>query len=132
MKFFLLVLKNLRRNKLRTLITSLAVMVLVLVVTMIWTIIYFLNNFTKDKTSNLKAIVSDRYDMQGLMPLSYTGPLSQGAARKPGDKVPVNSMSWQFYIGTLDQVNRTRDNLVPLIATDVLHLPTKVDKVVTH
>jgi putative ABC transport system permease protein len=131
MKYFLLVLKNLRRNKLRTVITSLAVMVLVLVVTMIWTVIYFLNNFTKEKGGNLKAIATDRYDMQGLLPLSYAGPLSQGAAGKPGDKVPVNSMSWQIYLGTLDQANRTRDNLVFLIATDAVHVPTKVGKAVT-
>jgi putative ABC transport system permease protein len=132
MKFFLLVLKNLRRNKLRTVITSLAVMVLVLVVTMIWTVIYFLNNFTKEKASNLKAIVTDRYDMQGLLPLSYASPLSQGAAWKPGDKVPVDSMSWQIYLGTLDQVSHTRDNLMFLVATEARHVPTKVDKVVTH
>jgi putative ABC transport system permease protein len=132
MKFFLLVLKNLRRNKLRTVITSLAVMVLVFVVTLIWSVVYFLDNFTKEKASNRKAIVADRYDMQGQMPLSYVGPLSQGAAWQPGDKVPVNSMSWQIYLGTLDQASRTRENLVILVATEAGHLPTKVGKVVTN
>src|SRR5262249_21041672 len=72
-----------------------------------------------------------RYDMQGQLPLSYTGPLSQGAARNPGDKVPVDSMSWTFYLGTLDLENRSRENLVTLVATDARHLPTKVGKVVT-
>jgi hypothetical protein len=132
MKFFLLILKNLRRNKLRTVITCLAVMVLVLVVTMIWTVLYFLDNLTKEKGGNLKAIVTDRYDMQGQLPLSYAGPLSQGAARKPGDKVPVDSMSWQVYLGTLDLEKRTRENLVVLIAMDARQLPTKVGKLVTH
>ena len=132
MKFSLLVVKNLRRNKLRTTLTCLAVMVLVLIVTMIWTILYFLHHFTKEKAGNLKAIATDRYDMQGLLPLSYVGPLSQGAARKPGDKVPANSMAWQIYLGTLDLASRTRDNLVVLVATDAVHLPTKVGKAVTH
>jgi putative ABC transport system permease protein len=131
-RFLLLIFKNLRRNKVRTIITSLSVMVLVLVVTMSWTLIAFLDNFTKEKSGNLKAIVTDRYDMQGLMPLSYAGPLSQGAASKAGDKVPTDSMSWQVYLGTLDKESRTRENLVVLIATDVRNLPTKVDKVVTH
>jgi hypothetical protein len=98
MKFLFLILKNLRRNKLRTAVTSLSVMVLVLVVTMIWTVIYFIANFTREKAGNLKAVVTDRYDMQGLLPLSYAGPLSRGAVRKPGDKVPVGSMAWQFYL----------------------------------
>jgi putative ABC transport system permease protein len=131
-KFFLLILKNLRRNKLRTATTCLAVMVLVLVVTMIWTILYFLDNFTKEKGGNLKAIVTSRYDAQGQMPLSYAGPLSRGAARKPTDKVPVDSMAWQVYLGTLDREKRTRENLVILIALDARSLPTKVGKVVTH
>jgi putative ABC transport system permease protein len=130
MKFFLLILKNLRRNMLRTALTCLAVMVLVLVVTMIWTVVFFLDNFAKEKSGNLKAIVTDRYDMQGQLPLSYADPLSQGAARKPGDKTPVDSMAWQFYAGTLDVENRTRENLVVLIAMDARHLPTRVGQTV--
>ena len=62
MKFFLLILKNLRRNKVRTALTCMAVGVLVFVVTMIWTVVYFLENFTKEKSGSLKAIVTDRYD----------------------------------------------------------------------
>jgi putative ABC transport system permease protein len=131
-KFLLLILRNLHRNKLRSVITCLAVMVLVAVVTMIWTVVYFIESFTKEKSSNQKAVVTDRYDMQGLLPLSYAGPLSQGAARKPGDKVPVDSMSWQFYLGTLDREKRTRDNLVVLVALDSRHLPTKAGKKVVH
>jgi hypothetical protein len=48
MKFLFLILKDLRRNKLRTAVTSLSVMVLMLVVTMIWTVIYFIANFRED------------------------------------------------------------------------------------
>lgn len=132
MKIFLLILKNLRRSKLRTALTCLAVMVLVFVVTMIWTVVAFINHMAAEKGGDLKAIVSDRYDMQGQMPLSYAGPLSDGAARKPGDKRPVDSMAWQYYLGTLDAQNRTRENLLALIATDARHLPTKVGKEVTH
>ncbi len=132
MKFFLLILKNLRRNKLRTALTCLAVMVLVFVVTMIWTVIYFLEDFTREKSSNLKALVTDRYNMQGQMPLSYAGPLSQGAATKAGDKLPTDSMAWQIYIGTLDPEKRTRENLVILVGMEAHQLPTKTGKVVTH
>ncbi|HEX5270007.1 MAG TPA: ABC transporter permease [Gemmataceae bacterium] len=132
MKIVLLILKNLRRNKLRTALTCLAVAVLVFVVTMIWTVVAFINHLAREKGGDLKAIVNDRYDMQGQMPLSYAGPLSEGAARKPDDKRPVDSMSWQYYLGTLDVEKRTRENLLVLVATDVRHLPTKVGKDVTH
>ncbi|HLJ91661.1 MAG TPA: ABC transporter permease [Gemmataceae bacterium] len=125
MKFFLLILKNLRRNKLRTALTALATMVLVFVVTMIWTVVYFLEAFTQEKSGNLKAIVTERWQMPSQMPLSYVGPLSHGAARKAGDKEPKDSMAWQFYIGTLDAVKKTRENMVVLVAMDVRKLPRK-------
>jgi putative ABC transport system permease protein len=125
MKFFLLMLKNLRRNKLRTALTALATMVLVFVVTMIWTVVYFLDNFTAQQSGTLKAVVTERWQMPSQMPLSYVEPLSHGAARKPGDKEPTDSMAWQFYLGTLDPVKRTRENLIVLIAMDVRKLPTK-------
>src|SRR5215467_11268818 len=120
MKFFLLIIKNLRRNKLRTSLTCLATMVLVFVVTMIWTVVYFIENFTKEKSGNLKAIVTVRYDMMGRMPLSYADPLSQGAALNPSDKKPIDSMAWQFYIGTLDAETKTRESMIFLLACEVM------------
>jgi putative ABC transport system permease protein len=131
-KFLLLIFRNLHRNRLRTAITCLAVMVLVLVVTMIWTVIYFIDNLTKEKKGNLRAIVTDRYDMQGQLPLSYADPLSRGAARNSGDKVPVDSMSWQIYLGSLDPKKQTRDTMVVLIAMETRQLPTKIGKKVIH
>jgi putative ABC transport system permease protein len=125
MKFFLLILKNLRRNKLRTALTCLATMVLVFVVTMIWTVVYFLEAFTQQKSGNLKAVVTERWQMSSQMPLWYAGPLSHAAARKVGDKEPKDSMAWQFYIGTLDAVKKTRENLVVLVAMDARKLPKK-------
>src|SRR5262245_10003690 len=128
MKFFLLILKNLRRNKLRTFLTCLAVMVLVFVVTMIWTVVYFIDNFTKERSGNLKALATVRYDMMGRMPLSYADPLSQGAASKPGDTRPKDSMAWQFYICALDTGKKVRENLVFLLACDATRLPRKEKK----
>jgi putative ABC transport system permease protein len=125
MKFFLLILKTLRRNKLRTTLTCLATMVLVFVVTMIWTVVYFLEAFTQQKSGNLKAVVTERWQMSSQMPLWYAEPLSHGAARKVGDKEPKDSMAWQFYIGTLDAVKKTRENLVVLVALDARKLPKK-------
>lgn len=128
MKFFLLILKNLRRNKLRTALTALSTMVLVFVVTMIWTIVYFLDNLTTQKASNLKVVVTERWQINSQMPLSYAGPLTHGAARRPGDKEPKDSMAWQFYVGSLNAEKKTRDDLIGLIATDVRKLPKKSHK----
>ena len=128
MKFFLLIIKNLRRNKLRTSLTCLATMALVFVVTMIWTMVYFIDNFTKEKSGNLKAIVTVRYDMMGRMPLSYADPLSQGGYLKPGDKLPKDSAAWQFYLGYIDAEKKNRDDMVFLLACDTTKLPWKEKK----
>jgi hypothetical protein len=42
MKFLMLIFKNLRRNLVRSLLTSAGVMVLVFVITLIWSILGFL------------------------------------------------------------------------------------------
>jgi putative ABC transport system permease protein len=128
MKFFLLILKNLRRNKLRTALTCLAVMVLVFVVTMIWTVVYFLEDLTQEKTGNLKAIVTERWQVNSQMPMSYERPLRDGAASRPGDTRPTDSMTWQFYAGAFDATKRAREDLVFLVAMDVRKLPHTIRK----
>jgi putative ABC transport system permease protein len=128
MKFFLLILKNLRRNKIRTSLTCLAVMVLVFVVTMIWTIVYFLENMKQEKSGNMRGIVTERWQMNSQMPLTFKDPLSRGAARNPGDKTPKDSMAWQFYLGTIDPEKKTQEGIVFLVAMDVRKLPKKVVK----
>ena len=60
-RFLLIILKSLRRNLLRTSLTYLASLVLVMVVTLIWSTLYFLNVLTKEKTRDLKAIVTEKY-----------------------------------------------------------------------
>ena len=58
MKFLLLTLDNIRRNPVRTLLTSLGTMVLVFVVTLVWSVLWFLDAATTEKSANFKAIVS--------------------------------------------------------------------------
>jgi putative ABC transport system permease protein len=130
MKFFLLIVKNLRRNKLRTTLTCLAVMVLVFVVTMIWTVVYFLEDFKQDKTGNLKAIVTERWQMNSQMPMHYEDKLARGAAlpSREGDKKPTDSMTWQFYRGTIDPAKTRREDVVAMVAMDVTKLPHTIRK----
>ncbi len=128
MRFFLIVLKNIARNPLRTVLTGLGTMVLVLVVTGIWTVLTVLDNAMADKGANIKGIVTERWQIPSQMPYSYAEGLSRGAPDKTKpDSVevkPDDSMTWQFYGGTIDPKSRTRDAIIFFFAMD----PKKINK----
>ena len=56
MKFLILVVENIRRNVVRTILTSLGTMMLVLVVTLVFTVLTTLDQVTTEKSANIKAI----------------------------------------------------------------------------
>src|SRR5262245_65124359 len=68
--------KSLRRNLLRTALTGLATLVLVLVVTMVWTVLFVLDRVTSEKSQDLKAIVTERWQIPSQMPFAYAQSLS--------------------------------------------------------
>jgi len=104
MRFLLLAFDNLRRNLARTIFTSLATMVMVLVVVCVLSILTFLSNVTTEKAANLKAIITERWQIPSQMPFAYASGLAEGAPHRPGDirVEPKNAMTWSFYGGALD------------------------------
>ena len=103
MKFMTLIFKNLRRNLLRSMLTGAGVMVLVFVITLIWSILGFLDVATSEKTSNFKGIVTEKWSIPSQMPFSYAATLENGAAREQTDVKPIDSMTWQFFIGSTEK-----------------------------
>ncbi|HWA97576.1 MAG TPA: ABC transporter permease [Pirellulales bacterium] len=128
MKYVALIVKNLRRNLLRTVLTALGTIVLVFVVTLVWSVLSFLDEVTAEKSSNLKAIVTERWQIPSQMPFAYAATLAEGAARRPSDAHPTDSMTWQFFGGTLDPTSRTRENLVFAIAMQPRKMTTMMDE----
>ncbi|MCS7305620.1 MAG: FtsX-like permease family protein [Thermoguttaceae bacterium] len=117
MKLFLLVLKNIRRNWLRSVLTGLGTIVLVVVVIMVWSILWYLDEQTREKTSNIKAIVTERWQMPSRMPLSYAPELCAGAARRPEHVRPLDNMTWQFYVGSTEPGRLSRESALFIVAT---------------
>ncbi len=103
MKFMMLIVKNLRRNLIRSMLTSAGVMVLVFVITLIWSILGFLDVATSEKTSNFKGIVTEKWSIPSQMPFTYASDLESGAAREDTDVKPIDSMTWQFFIGSTEK-----------------------------
>src|SRR5215210_3902520 len=100
------IFKSLGRNLRRTILTGLAIFVLVFVVTLVWTILWFLDLVTSEKSKDLKAIVTERWQVPSQMPVSYAASLAEGAASRPDDVRPTDHMTWQFYGGTIDPNKR--------------------------
>ncbi len=127
-KYCLIIVKNVRRNLLRTVLTSMGTMVLVLVVTLIWSVLYFLDRAMADKASNFKVIVTERWQIPSRMPYSYAATLREGAARNPDDVRPKDWCTWQFFGGSLDPKNRTRENSLIFICIQPEKIATMVDE----
>lgn len=130
MKFLLIVWDNIRRNVTRTLLTSLGTMTLVVVVTLVWSVLEFLGEVTSEKTSNIKAIVTEKWRIPSQMPFAYRSTLMEGAAREPGDIKPKDYMSWTFVGAQLDpdMKKRTMDTALFAFCMEPEKLLTMMDE----
>ena len=126
MKLLSLIVKNVGRNLLRSILTALGTMVLVLVVTLAWSILHLIDLVTSEKSHDVKAFITERWSAPSRLPYSYASSLCEGAARgdHPEDIRPTDSMTWQFYGGTLDPKNPSMKSMVFCIACDPGKVPT--------
>jgi putative ABC transport system permease protein len=127
MRFFFLVIKNMRGNVARTIVTCLSLLVLVMVATLIGAVFFSLDQLTMSKSKDLRMVVTSRWRLPSRMPISYVALLSRGAASGPGDIVPDDAMAWQFYGGTIDPINLTPESSVFCIAVDPRKLRTMME-----
>jgi putative ABC transport system permease protein len=133
MKFLLLVVKNLRRNKVRSALTVLTIVLLVAVYSMVTTFLRFFDNFMAEKDRNVKLIVSERYRIpsridRGLVDLIVRpgGPLYDELRRVPGfhaDKYTV----WQFAVFSLDPEMKDKEQVFVVVATFPETIPAMTD-----
>lgn len=130
MKFLGLIIKNMRRNLIRSILTSLGTMMMVFVVTLVWSILAFLNLALSEKNANFKAIITERWQIPSQMPFTYASTLCEGAATKPEDTRPMDSMTWQFYGGSIekDKTKRNINNIVFAFSIEPKKLNTMMDE----
>ncbi len=125
-RLFQLVVKNLRRNLVRTVLTCVATMVLVFMITMIWTVLFFMDLITKERAKDLKLIISERWQLPSMLPMTHANYLDpshpQFLPELKGMYGPNDFMTWSFYGGTQDPKKLTPENLVFFFTMD----PTKI------
>jgi putative ABC transport system permease protein len=95
MKFFLLILKNLRRNKLRTTLTALAVTVMVTICAEMMTVLFWVHEHVRTQASQSKLLVSERWVAPSRIPARYLSLLT----RQEGVE---DWTLWNLYSGFLD------------------------------
>lgn len=126
-RFCQIVLENATRNYMRTILTALGTMMLVAVVTGVWSILDFLQEVTSEKTSNIKAIVTERWRIPSQMPATYAGTIADGASRNPGDIKPSDYMTWTFYLGSIAKESRSFDDGVFAFCMEPEKIMTMMD-----
>lgn len=131
-KFAIIVLKSIRRNLLRSSLTYLAVFVMVFVITVIWSILGFLDEATRARAANFKALVTDKFQIPSQMPPKYVAELTREAISLPPGMRPdpdKDVMTWSF-VGTSldpDPAKRTQENILFFFAMDPRGLLTMMD-----
>lgn len=128
LRLLLIVVQNLARNPLRTLLTVLGTMFFTLVISVVWSLLAMLDKETTEKSSNLKAIISEKWRAPSQMPFSYAASLSEAAARTPEDYRPRDSMSWTFFGGTLDPEKQSFEDAVFAFCMEPRKLNTMMDE----
>ena len=109
MKLLMLILKNVGRSPLRSILTALGTMMLVFVVTMVWSVLWLLDLVTAEKKENLKGIITERWSVPSRLPFSYAGTLAEGAARNPDGAaraLPYNGTNVRCHCGRADLHSR--------------------------
>jgi putative ABC transport system permease protein len=128
MRFLLLILKNLRRNKLRSALTAAAVLALVFIFSMIATVVMLFDQFTAEKSSNVQVMISDRHNM--MMPFqrshleTIVNPNSElcQQLQKQCNFNPEKHSVWHFVILALDPELKEKEKQFFLLGT----LPDKI------
>jgi putative ABC transport system permease protein len=129
-KYTSLLFKNVRRNLLRSTLASLAIIVLSLVVTAVWSILVPLDAYLMHRTADIKAIVSERWQVPSQMPYTYAATLERGAPAAPGDLTvkDEDSMTWSFYFGTTDPGKMTFESFAWFFVMEPRKVPTMMDE----
>lgn len=101
-----LMVKNLGRNPVRTALIGLATMVLVAKITIIWSVVHFLDRETRERSKDMKLIITERWQVPSLLPMKYADYLDPGSPSfldgLKGKYGTRDFMTWSFYGGSTD------------------------------
>lgn len=134
MKMFGLILKNLWRNKIRTVLTALAVFTLVAIFSMIFSVIRFLDLSMEQKSRDIRLVLTEKYRIPSRFDISKMDPIiheNAELAKQLQDQAagfhPGNNATWTFAAATLDPEMKDRNKFFFCIATQPEKIPYMID-----
>lgn len=142
-RFFLLALRNLWRNPVRTALISLATMVLVAMITMIWTIISFLDRTTQARSEDFKIIITEKWQLPSRMPMAHLNYLDPDSPQLLDDIKELNKrnggpvytakdfMVWSFFGGSMDGKAKALKDMVFFFCTQPGSIKSMMDDLET-
>lgn len=122
MKLVLLILKNLRRNKVRSILTALAIFLLVAIFTLIATVIVFLENQMKEQSKDVLAVITERYRIPSRFDRKYMEDISSTGSTLNSNLSNIegfhgeNTNLWHFTLFSLDPTMQDKDSFFFVIA----------------
>jgi len=127
------VFRNVWRNKLRTILAGTAIVILTLIVTAVWSILVPLDAMLAEKTADIKAIVTEKWQAPSQMPYSYADTLERGAPSESEDirVKEEDSMTWSFYGGSIDPAKMSFESIVFFFVMDPRKAPTMMEDLET-
>ena len=127
----LVLFRGLRRTPLRTSLTYLALFVLTAVLAVLYSMVSFIGEVTRDKESNFKVIMTEKYSIPSMMPPAYEDDLKQLISTLPKHLQPVNGdddiIAWSFVGGTTDPNNPKPENALFMFCVDPRKIPLMMD-----
>jgi putative ABC transport system permease protein len=123
MKLFLLILKNLRRNKVRSILTALAIFLLVGILSLIATVTKFMDDLMTEQSKDVLGIITERYRIPSQFDRKYMDDI-----RSPGNTLNAQLSSvdgfrneqtnlWHFVAFNLDPAQKDPNQFFVVIAT---------------
>ncbi len=133
MRFLLLIFKNLRRNRVRTLLTATAVVCLVMIFSMIVTVLRFLQLAVTARSTNVPIVITERYrfpsrfDRRYIEQIVRSGSTLNDELMAAGGFRPENHTIWHFVAFTLDPERKDKNLEFMIIATLPEKMPSMID-----
>ncbi|HQR42105.1 MAG TPA: ABC transporter permease [Gemmatales bacterium] len=133
MKLLKLILKNLLRNKVRSILTVLAIFLLVAIFTLIATVIVFLDKQMAEQSKDVLAVITERYripsrfDRKYMEDIAATGSTLNSNLSNIDGFHGENTNLWHFVGFTLDPTMQDKDKFFFVIACWPDKINTMVD-----